>query len=52
MRDRVAARSRHRCGYCLTSEAIVGSPMEVDHIIPEVDGGQTEEHNLWLACSL
>jgi hypothetical protein len=26
--------------------------MEVDHLIPEADGGPTEEANLWLACSL
>src|SRR5258708_5281869 len=52
MRERVAAQARHRCGYCLTAEAIVGTPMEVDHLIPEALGGLTEEGNLWLACSL
>ncbi|HUV90133.1 MAG TPA: HNH endonuclease signature motif containing protein [Anaerolineae bacterium] len=26
--------------------------MEIDHIIPQSLGGQTEEDNLWLACSL
>ena len=52
LRQRVAAQARHRCGYCLTSEAIVGTPMELDHIIPQSLGGPTEEENLWLACSL
>jgi hypothetical protein len=52
LRERVAAQARHRCGYCLTAEAVVGTPMEVDHILPEADGGLTEEDNLWLACSL
>jgi hypothetical protein len=52
LRQRVAAQARHRCGYCLTAEAIVGTPMEVDHILPEAFGGLTEEANLWLACSL
>jgi hypothetical protein len=52
LRDRVAAQARYRCGYCLTAEAVVGTPMEVDHLIPEALGGQTEEANLWLACSL
>ena len=42
----------YRCGYCLTSEAIVGMTMEIDHIIPESLGGPTEEEKLWLACSL
>lgn len=52
LRERVAAQARHRCGYCLTAETIVGTPMEIDHLIPESLGGLTEEQNLWLACSL
>jgi len=52
VREKVAAQARHRCGYCLTSEAIVGTPMEIDHLIPQSLGGPTEEDNLWLACSL
>ncbi|MFL5803426.1 MAG: HNH endonuclease [Roseiflexaceae bacterium] len=52
LRELVAEQARHRCGYCLTQEGIVGTPMEVDHIIPESLGGPTEEDNLWLACSL
>ena len=52
LRDRIAAQARFRCGYCLTSERIVGAPMEIDHIVPESLGGATEEENLWLACSL
>jgi hypothetical protein len=51
LRDRITAQARHRCGYCLTQEAMVGMPMEIDHIIPEVFGGPTSEENLWLACS-
>ena len=51
LRERAGAQARFRCGYCLTSEAIVGMPLELDHIIPESRGGPTEEENLWLACS-
>lgn len=51
LRRRVAEQSRHRCGYCLSSEAIVGMAMTIDHLIPESLGGPTEEGNLWLACS-
>ena len=50
LRDRVTEQARRRCGYCLTPEAIVGVPMEVDHIFPEALGGETVEENLWLAC--
>ena len=52
LRRRVSEQAKYRCGYCLTSEGIVGAPMEIDHIIPESLGGLTEEENLWLACSL
>lgn len=52
VRERVAVQARYRCGYCLTPEAIVGTPMEIDHIMPQSLGGLTEEANLWLACSL
>jgi HNH endonuclease len=52
LRARVSTQARHRCGYCLTAEAIVGTPMEIDHIIPRALAGPTDEDNLWLACSL
>lgn len=52
LRRQVARQACYRCGYCLTAEAIVGTPMDFEHIIPECKGGLTEEKNLWLACSL
>lgn len=51
LRAKVAEQARYRCGYCQTQEAVVGTPMEIDHIVPESLGGPTEEGNLWLACS-
>ena len=51
LRERVTMEARQRCGYYLSSEHIVGAPMEIDHILPESLGGLTEEKNLWLACS-
>ena len=52
LRERVARQAQYRCGYCLSAEAIVGAPMEIDHLVPQALGGLTEEDNLWLACSL
>lgn len=51
LRRRVARQARYRCGYCLTSERVIGMQMTIDHLIPESLGGPTEETNLWLACS-
>lgn len=52
LRERITSQARRRCGYCLTDERVVGTPMEIDHLVPEILGGPTEEENLWLACSL
>lgn len=52
LRQHVGEQAKHRCGYCHTQEAVVGSPMEIDRIVPEALGGATVEDNLWLACSL
>jgi hypothetical protein len=51
LRQQVGTDASHRCGYCLTQEWVVGSLMEVDHILPEALGGRTVLANLWLACS-
>jgi hypothetical protein len=52
VRLRVAESSRFRCGYCLTSQRIVGPLLEIDHIIPEARGGTADEENLTLACPM
>ncbi|MGI8916949.1 MAG: HNH endonuclease [Chloroflexota bacterium] len=46
----MAEQAQHRCGYCLSREALTGSPLVIDHLIPEALGGPIEEENLWLAC--
>jgi hypothetical protein len=50
VRRSIAEQARHRCGYCLTPEALSGAAMEVEHILPEAMGGETVEENLWLSC--
>lgn len=50
VRQRVADASRFRCGYCLTSQRIIGPLLEIEHIVPEARGGTSEETNLFLAC--
>jgi hypothetical protein len=50
LRRRVAEQAGHRCGYCLTPEALTGAAMEVEHVIPAALGGETVEANLWLSC--
>ncbi len=52
LRNRVAAAARYRCGYCLTAERVIGPLLEIDHILPEAQGGANDEDNLWLACPM
>lgn len=51
LRQKIAETARHRCGYCQTAAALIGMPLEIEHIIPEAQGGSSAETNLWLACS-
>ncbi|WP_437672300.1 HNH endonuclease [Sorangium sp. So ce131] len=51
LRERVSRQAGHRCGYCLSSQELLGMPMTIDHLLPEAAGGPTVEENLWLSCS-
>lgn len=50
VRHQLIEADDHRCAYCQTPQANTGQPMTVDHIIPEVQGGQTEFDNICFAC--
>lgn len=52
LREQVTIDARSRCGYCQTAARITGTPMEIDHIVPESLGGSTDRANLWLSCSM
>ncbi len=52
LRRLVAAQAKQRCGYCLSPQRITGTPMEIEHLVPESAGGLTTEANLWLASSI
>ncbi|MCB0063933.1 MAG: HNH endonuclease [Caldilineaceae bacterium] len=48
VRRRVAAFSQYRCGYCQTSQRIIGPFLEIDHIVPESKGGTADRLTLFL----
>jgi hypothetical protein len=50
LRRRIREQARAQCGYCRSSEVLMGMQMEVEHLIPLAAGGRTEEENLWLSC--
>lgn len=51
LRRRISQAAGHRCGYCLTDQKISGAQMHLEHIIPQSQGGPSDETNLWLACA-
>lgn len=50
LRRQIVQDANHRCGYCLSDEALTGTPLTIDHIVPLAAGGSSERDNLWLAC--
>jgi hypothetical protein len=46
----VALRAGHRCEYCHAPEAVFNLPLEVEHIVPLVRGGEDTTTNWALAC--
>ena len=50
LRQRVVAEFCDQCAYCHTLTSITGARLVIDHIVPEVAGGQTVRENLCLAC--
>ncbi len=52
LRREVYQRAKGCCEYCLIPDVATFAPHEIDHIISEKHGGQTEMENLALSCTL
>lgn len=52
LRQRVIVRANRCCEYCLLSEDDSYYTLQIDHIISEKHGGETQEANLALACAV
>ncbi len=50
MRRQVIERAANRCEYCLIHQDLAASTHQVDHVIAEKHGGETEPDNLALSC--
>lgn len=51
LRQAVRADAHYQCGYCHSPEALLGMPLEFEHLHLEAQGGPSTRENLWLACS-
>ncbi len=50
LKNQIEKIDRHRCCYCLTSEANSGISLTFDHIYPVYQGGKSTFENVCLAC--
>ena len=50
LRNEVEQLANHRCEYCLTPAIVTVYSLQVDHNIPEKQGGPTLTGNLTLSC--
>jgi hypothetical protein len=50
LRQQVWEEAEHRCEYCRTSRRLIGMPLVIDHITPQVLGGSDERFNLAACC--
>jgi len=50
LRRLIIERAKNRCEYCLLPAGVAFFPHEVDRVIAEKHGGQTEAENLAFAC--
>lgn len=50
--QRIRASAQNRCGYCLSPQRLVMAWLEIEHIVPLIRGGTSDESSLWLACPL
>jgi hypothetical protein len=51
LRQSIAERDHYRCVYCQTSQSNSGQRLQLDHIVPQSQGGESTLDNLCLACS-
>lgn len=52
LRKAVEKRAEGRCEYCLIPNSVALISYQIDHVIAEKHGGETEIENLALSCSL
>lgn len=52
LRVETEARFSGRCAYCQSPQALMNVAFEIDHILPEKEGGLTESGNLAFTCPL
>jgi HNH endonuclease len=50
LRERLVLQAGYRCGYCRSSQQIMGIRLILDLLRPRARGGTDDEENLWPCC--
>lgn len=50
VRRQVIEESNHRCEYCKTPSRLTGTPLVMEHILPQLLGGSDDHDNLAASC--
>jgi hypothetical protein len=50
LHERLLAQAAFRCGYCRSSQRVMGVRLVLDHLTPRALGGTDDEENLWPSC--
>lgn len=50
LRRQIRERFANCCAYCQTAESLTVAIFEIEHIVPQVNGGETVFNNLCLSC--
>jgi HNH endonuclease len=48
--NKIRRDAKYRCGYCQLPQDLIPNMLEIEHLLPLAEGGESEEENLWLAC--
>lgn len=52
LKNKIRRQAKNRCGYCLLSQTLNPTLLEIEHLLATANGGTDDEENLWLACRL
>lgn len=52
LRSQILAKFNYQCAYCRAPDALLSTPLTIDHILPTSQGGTDKPDNLCAACWL
>lgn len=51
LKNKIVKQANYRCGYCQAPQHLMVVKLEIEHIIPLSQSGNSNEENLWSCCA-